>query len=102
MSIEGRNDFLVTYPANMDSANFIVNIYTTSKIVNFEVVDADELSSDNIYTVFHSYHPHEIVTRYEVGIAPLRFFKRNYTLHATNLEGRSATQKIQVLKANSK
>ncbi len=101
MSIEGQDDFLITYPANVDSGSFVVNVYTTSKIMTFEVVDDDEISGD-IYTIFRSYHAYEVVAKYEVGIAPLRFYKRNYIIHATNMEGKFRTQKIQLLKADSK
>ena len=98
--IEGQDGFLLTYPPNMDRGTFMVNVYTTSKVVTFDVVNADEISSD-IYTIFRSYNDYEVVAKYEVGVSQLRFHRRNYSIHVANSDGLSRTQRIQILKATS-
>ena len=100
VSIEGQEGYFITYPSNVDSGTFVVNVYTTSNIATFEVIDADELSG-NIYTIFRSHHKYEVIAKYEVRISPLRFYVRNYTIRVSNLDGNFETQKIQVLKADS-
>lgn len=101
--IEGQDGFQITYPPNESGGLFFVNVYTTSELKSFDVVNNDELTSFKISVIFYSYPMFQVVAKYQVKIPKVpRGVTQNYTIHVVNEDNRAASQKIQILMADSK
>ena len=102
ITIDGVTGRRKTFSADETNIDFIINVYSTSRITSFEIVK-DGGYSGEIYSSFLSFPEFEIITQYQIGIPVLDdSVNGKYTISVKNRVNKTSSQKVKLIQAESK
>ena len=97
----GHKDRKVVFPHKETRGTFTVDVYTTSPLIAFRVQRSDGHSQEQqLLAEFVSYPSNSIVATYRIGIPWMKDSVSGvYTISVTNEDDESATQTVQIERA---